>query len=198
MAPVPLPPRTLPFPRDIPSRFPAGATLDVDNVFVTSNGTVICNGTINGTVDGDVRYPSAVTVSVNQGGQSVASVPYGSTITITATMRRAQSNSINMLAELDTVDFYLGSVESGTKLNTTGVSVVDNSGTYTATLEITLNNENWKPSDTAKTITADFGGVAGTSGNGLISDTGSAELTVTKVSQTAPRRPLCPAARQTV
>ena len=168
---------------------PAGATLDVDNVFVTSNGTVICNGTINGTVDGDVRYPSAVTVSVNQGGQSVASVPYGSTITITATMQRAQSNSINMLAELDTVDFYLGSVESGTKLNTTGVSVVDNSGTYTATLEITLNNENWKPSDTAKTITADFGGVAGTSGNGLISSTGSAELTVTKVSQTAPAAP---------
>ena len=168
---------------------PAGATLDVSNVSVTNNGTIICNGTINGTVDGDVRYPSAVTVSVNQGGQSVASVPYGSTITITATMQRAQSNSINMLAELDTVDFYLGSVESGTKLNTTGVSVVDNSGTYTATLEITLNNENWKPSDTAKTITADFGGVAGTSGNGLISSTGSAELTVTKVSQTAPTAP---------
>ena len=168
---------------------PAGATLDVSNVSVTNNGTIICNGTINGTVDGDVRYPSAVTVSVNQGGQSVASVPYGSTITITATMQRAQSNSINMLAELDTVDFYLGSVESGTKLNTTGVSVVDNSGTYTATLEITLNNENWKPSDTAKTITADFGGVAGTSGNGLISSTGSAELTVTKVSQTAPAAP---------
>ena len=161
---------------------PAGATLDVSNVSVTNNGTIICNGTINGTVDGDVRYPSAVTVSVNQGGQSVASVPYGSTITITATMQRAQTNGINLIAELGYVNFYLGDT-SGTPLGTSEVKR-GSDGTYTATVEVTLTSDQWKPG--SYTITADFGGVAGTSSDGLLSSTGSATLTVTKASQTAP------------
>ena len=164
---------------------PAGATLDVDNVFVTSNGTVICNGTITGTIGGDVRYPSEVTVSVNQGGQSVASVPYGSTITITATMQRAQTNGINSIAELGYVDFYLGDT-SGTPLGTSEVKR-DSDGTYTATVEVTLTSDQWKPG--SYTITADFGGVTGTSGDGLIDSTGSAELTVTKGNLTAPAAP---------
>src|SRR5699024_666339 len=45
------------------------------------------------------------------------------------------------------------------------------------------------PSNSPYTITADFGGVAGGSGTGLLSNTGSAMLTVTKASQTAPDAP---------
>ena len=64
------------------------------------------------------------------------------------------------------------------------------SGTYTATLEVTLNDATkWIPSNSPYTITADFGGVEGTSVDGLLSNTGTATLTVTKGNQTAPDAP---------
>ena len=165
---------------------PAGATLDVSSVSAINNGTVICNGSISGTVGGDARYPSGVTVSLTQGEQDVTSASYGSTITITATMQRAQSNGINAIAELGTVDFYLGDT-SGTLLGT--ANVTGSEDTYTATLNVSLNDEQWKPSNSPYTITADFGGVADTSGDGLLPSTGTATLTITKGNQTAPTAP---------
>ncbi|MEE0747688.1 beta strand repeat-containing protein, partial [Evtepia sp.] len=175
---------------------PEGYTLTIENgetltiptgVTLNNNGTIICNGTINGTVGGDVRYPSAVTVSVNQGDQSVTSVAYGSTITITATMTKQIATNA-LTAAVRTVDFWLGEVDTGTKLGP--ANVTGSGSTYTATLEVTLNDATkWIPSNSPYTITADFGGVAGTSGDGLISSAGSATLTVTKGSQTAPDAP---------
>ena len=178
----------LEIPEDYNLTIESDQTLAVpENVTLTNNGTIFGYGTINGKVDGDVRYPSKVTVSLTQDGQNVASVSYGSTITITATMQRAQTNGINAIAELGYVNFYLGDT-SGASLGS--VKASDSGGAYTATLEVTLTGEQWKPNSTAYTITADFGGVAGTSsGGGLISSTGSATLTVTKVSQTAPDAP---------
>ena len=176
---------------------PEGYTLTIENgetltiptgVTLNNNGTIICNGTINGTVGGDVRYPSAVTVSVNQGDQSVTSVAYGSTITITATMTKQIATNA-LTAAVGTVDFWLGEVDTGTKLGS--ANVTGSGSTYTATLEVTLDDAtNWIPNDTPYTITADFGGVEGTSsGDGLISSAGSATLTVTKGNQTAPDAP---------
>ena len=157
------------------------------NGTLTNNGTIVDNGTINGTVSGDVRYPSRVTVSLTQGGQSVASVSYGSTVTITATMQRAQTNGINAIAELGYVNFYLGGTD-GTLLGSVNVTTGSN-GAYTAAL--TLNDNIWAKGFNigSNTITADFGGVAGTSGDGLLNSTGTATLTVTKASQTAPGAP---------
>ena len=154
---------------------------------LTNNGTIVDNGTINGTVSGDVRYPSRVTVSLTQGGQSVASVSYGSTVTITATMQRAQTNGINAIAELGYVNFYLGGTD-GTLLGSVNVTTGSN-GAYTAAL--TLNDNIWAKGFNigSNTITADFGGVAGTSSDGLLNSTGTATLTVTKASQTAPDTP---------
>ena len=154
---------------------------------LTNNGTIVDNGTINGTVSGDVRYPSRVTVSLTQGGQSVASVSYGSTVTITATMQRAQTNGINAIAELGYVNFYLGGTD-GTLLGSVNVTTGSN-GAYTAAL--TLDDNIWAKGFNigSNTITADFGGVAGGSGTGLVSGTGTATLTVTKGSQTAPGAP---------
>ena len=154
---------------------------------LTNNGTIVDNGTINGTVSGDVRYPSSVTVSLTQGGQSVASVSYGSTVTITATMQRAQTNGINAIAELGYVNFYLGGTD-GTLLGSVNVTTGSN-GAYTAAL--TLDDNIWAKGFNigSNTITADFGGVAGGSGTGLVSGTGTATLTVTKGSQTAPGAP---------
>ena len=153
---------------------------------LTNNGTIVDNGTINGTVGGDVRYPSSVTVSLTQGGQSVTSVSYGSAITITATMTK-QTATNALTAEVGTVDFWLGDVDTGTKLGGANVTATDS--TYTATL--TLNDEMWAKGFAigSNTITADFGGVAGTSGDGLLNSTGTATLTVTKASQTAPDAP---------
>ena len=154
---------------------------------LTNNGTIVDNGTINGTVSGDVRYPSRVTVSLTQDGQSVASVSYGSTVTITATMQRAQTNGINAIAELGYVNFYLGGTD-GTLLGSVNVTTGSN-GACTAAL--TLDDNIWAKGFNigSNTITADFGGVAGGFGTGLVSGTGTATLTVTKGSQTAPGAP---------
>ena len=183
---------TLTVPSGATLTIPKGVTLTNNGTInvsgtLTNNGTIVDNGSISGNVSGDVRYPSNVTVSLTQGGQSVEFVSYGSTITITSTMQRAQTNVINAIAELGTVDFYLGDT-SGTLLGTADVTS-SGSGTYTATL--TLNDEMWAKGFAigSNTITADFGGVAGTSGDGLLSNTGSAELTVTKASQTVPAAP---------
>ena len=164
---------------------PEGTTLDVSHVTVTNNGVVNCYGTINGKVGGDVRYPSGVTVAFSGEGVNNNTASYGSTITITATMQRAQTNGINAIADLGKADFYLGDVNGGTSLGSADVTGAG--GTYTATLEVTLTSDQWKPG--SYTITADFGGVAGTTGNGLVSGTGTTTLTVTKGSQTAPAAP---------
>ena len=186
-------------PADYTLTIENGKTLTIsEDVTLTNNGTIICNGTINGDVDGDVRYPSGVTVTISGEGVTSNTAPYGSTITITATMQRAQTNGINSIAELGYVNFYLGDT-SGTLLGTSEVKR-GTDGTYTATLEVTLDDAtNWIPNDTPYTITADFGGVEGTSsGDGLISSAGSATLTVTKGNQPAPTAPLCPAAQPPV
>ena len=93
-----------------------------------------------------------------------------------------------LTAAVGTVDFWLDEVDTGTKLGTAKVTSSE-SGTYTATL--TLNDEMWAKGFAigSNTITADFGGVAGGSGTGLVSSTGSATLTVTKGNQTAPTAP---------
>ena len=166
---------------------PEGTTLDVSKVTVANNGVINCNGTISGTISGDVRYPSSVTVSLTQGGQSVESVSYGSTITITATMTKQIATNA-LTAAVGTVDFWLGEVDTGTKLGTADITS-SGSGTYTATL--TLTDDMWANGFAIgiNTITADFGGVAGTSGDGLLPSTGTATLTVTKGNQTAPTAP---------
>ena len=167
---------------------PAGATLNVNSVSVTNSGTIICNGTINGTIGGDVRYPSGVTVTFGGEGVDNNTAPYGSAINITATMTK-QTATNALTAVEGTVDFWLGDVDTGTKLGTSEVKS-GSDGTYTATLTVTLNDATkWIPSNSPYTITADFGGVAGTSGTGLLSNTGTAMLTVTKASQTAPAAP---------
>ena len=174
---------------------PDGASLTVpEDTTLTNNGTILVQGgnyTNSGTLTGNPpTYPSTVTVSFSQGGQAVTSVPYGSTVTITATMEKAETAANALSADTGTVDFYLGAVEDGTKLNEDGVSVTQGSdGTCTATLEVTLDGENWKPSESPYTITADFGGYApegDESGDSLAPNTGSAELTVTKAEQSAP------------
>ena len=85
------------------------------------------------------------------------------------------------------MDFWLGDVDTGTKLGS--ANVTGTNGTYTATL--TLNDEMWAKGFAigSNTITADFGGVEGTTDTGLVSGIGTAELTVTKASQTAPAAP---------
>ena len=179
---------------------PAGSTLTIENgktltisegVTLTNNGTIICYGTINGDVGGDVSYASAVEVGISGDGVTHTgnsyTAQYNTQITITATMRRAQSNGVNALADIGKVDFYLGGT-GGTLLGS--VQVTSSGGAYTATLEVTLNDTTkWMPKDSPYTITADFGGVADTSGDGLLPSTGTATLTVTKGNQTAPTAP---------
>lgn len=137
---------TLTIPNGTTLTIPEGVTLtnngtiNVDGGTLTNDGTIANNGTINGTVSGDVRYPSSVTVSLTQGGQSVESISYGSAITITATVTKQIATNA-LTADVGTVDFWLDEVDTGTKLGTAKVTSSE-SGTYTATL--TLNDEMWQ------------------------------------------------------
>ena len=160
-------------------------TIPADGTLI-NNGTIFCYGTINGNVVGDVRYPSGVTVTFSGEGVNTSAASYGSTIAITATMTKQTATNALTAAE-GTVDFWLGAVDTGTELGS--ANVTSSGGTYTATL--TMNDEMWAKGFQigSNTITADFGGVADTSGDGLLPSTGTATLTVTKGNQTAPTAP---------
>ena len=160
-------------------------TIPADGTLI-NNGTIFCYGTINGNVVGDVRYPSGVTVTFSGEGVNTSAASYGSTIAITATMTKQTATNALTAAE-GTVDFWLGAVDTGTELGS--ANVTSSGGTYTATL--TLTDDMWANGFAIgiNTITADFGGVAGTSGDGLLPSTGTATLTVTKGNQTAPTAP---------
>ena len=135
---------TLTVPSGATLTIPEGVTLTNNGTInvsgtVTNSGTIICNGNISGTIGGDVRYPSGVTVSLIQDGQNVESVPYGSTITITATMTK-QTATNALTAVEGTVDFWLDDVDTGTKLGTSKVES-GSGGTYTATVVVTLSRD---------------------------------------------------------
>ena len=172
---------------------PEGASLTVpEGVTLTNNGTILVQGgtfTKNGTVSGNQpTYPSTVTVSFSQNGQAVTSVPYGSTVTITATMAMAETATDALEVDPGMVGFYLGEdTQSGILVGTDDVEIVN--GVYTAEVDVTLDDERGVTEVGTITITADFGGYApegDESGDSLAPNTGSAELTVTKAEQTAP------------
>lgn len=130
---------------------------------------------------GDSQSSSTVTVSVSQDGQTVTSVPYGSTVTITATMEKAETAANALSADTGKVDFYLGDANdtTGIKMDTGTVEFKD--GAYTASVEVTLDDEKGVTEVGAITITADFGGYApegDEDGDSLAPNTGSATLTV--------------------
>lgn len=165
---------------------PEGASLTVpEGKKLTNNGTILMQGgnyTNSGTLTGNQpTYPSTVTVSVSQDGASVASVPYGSTVTITATMEKVETAANALSADTGKVNFYLGDANdtTGIKLDTGTVEFKD--GAYTASVEVTLDDEKGVTEVGTITITADFGGYApegNESGDSLAPNTGSAELTV--------------------
>ena len=148
---------------------------------LTNSGTLFDNGTIEGSVSGNQpTYPSKVTVSFSQNGKQVTSVPYGSTVTITATMEKAETAANALSVDTGKVDFYLGDAnDTGIKVDTGTVEFED--GAYTASVDVTIDqNKGFLDAGTFK-FTADFGGYApdsGESGYGLTPNTGSAELTV--------------------
>ena len=74
--------------------------------------------------------------------QSVESVSYGSAITITATMTKQIATNA-LTAAVGTVDFWLGEVDTGTKLGTADITS-SGSGTYTATLTSPPTSAAWR------------------------------------------------------
>ena len=160
----------------------AGQTLVVgEGVTLTNNGTltnhgIIKNyGTITGTQpEGIVQDKhSTVIVTFEKDGQSITSADYGDTITIKATTAENSQNRMLRSATINTVDFYVGTGDNQTKLNTSAITVRDN----TATFDIMLTGENWKAG--TYTITAEYGG-----SNSLFESTGTTEFTVNKATPT--------------
>ena len=133
-------------------------------------------------------YPSTVKVSFSQNGEPVNSVPYGSTVTITATMEKAETATNALEVDPGMVGFYLGEdIQYGILVGTDDVEIVD--GVYTAAVDVTLDDEKGVTEVGTITITAVFGGYApegDKSGDSLVPNTGIAELTVTKAEQTVP------------
>lgn len=173
---------------------PSGASLIVpDGTTLTNNGTILMQGgtfTGNGTVSGNQpTYPSKVTVSFSQNGQAVTSVPYGSTVTITATMEKAETATNALSADPGKVDFYLGDANDTTGMKM-GIGTVEfEGGAYTASVDVTIGQDKGFNNAGTFKFTADFGGYApegDEGGDSLAPNTGSAQLTVTKAEQTEP------------
>ncbi len=162
-----------------------GKTLVIqEGVTLTNEGTITNNGSIlleggkiegSGSVTGSQPcYPTKVSVSFSKDGQSVTSVLYGSTVTITAKVTSG-SGAVNS----GTVTFYRGEVNDSNKLNEQPVAVTSGSATHT------ISALNWTPSD--YTITAAYSGVAGDDGGyGFAAGTGTGTLTVNKAAQATP------------
>ena len=133
---------------------------------LTGSGTVTNNdGTIN--VDNN-HFAANVSLSINPN-----SATYGSTVTLTATVTSGDNQAVTG----GTVYFYQGTDTTGTPLNSSGATVTNGTATY----ELSLNSNNWTPIDNPYTITAVY-----TPGqdSGLLSGSGTAQLTVTAVSYT--------------
>lgn len=131
-------------------------TINMNGGTLTNNGTIVNYGTINGTVGGNAPLvPSAVTVRANPD-----SVAYGGSVTLTANVVNAANG---------TVMFYHGTADNGTSLGSANVS------NGTATLNnVQINSTNGFTTG-PNTITAVYSG-----GNGLLGNSGTAELTVNK------------------
>ena len=165
---------------------PEDASLTVpEDTTLTNNGTILVQGgtfTKNGTVNGNQpTYPSKVTVSFSQKGQIVTSVPYGSTVTITATMEKAETAANALSADTGKVDFYLGDANDTTGMKM-GIGTVEfEGGAYTASVDVTIGQDKGFNNVGTFKFTADFGGYApdgDESGDSLAPNTGSAQLTV--------------------
>lgn len=159
-----------------------GKTLYVNsNVTLTNNGSITGYGTLDGDGDLDGSGTVADTIKNNLSKESEVKVDidpseavYGSTVTITAKISKKE-NALTR-AEQNKVNFYLGTVDNGTLLDSVDVS------NNTATLQVSLNDEKWTVGQ--HTITAEYGGSMT-----LKSESGTATLTVMAIQLSAPGNP---------
>lgn len=173
---------TLTVPEETYLTIPADVTLTLGREWYDEEDKLIVNGDIigSGTLDGDgvlegsgtiadtitnnLREKSAVEVSI------YPSEPvYGSNITITANISKV-TNTLTRAAAQNKVNFYLGTADNGTLLESVDVS------SNTATLQVSLNDEKWTAGQ--HTITAEYGGSMA-----LESKSGTASFTVIKADQ---------------
>ncbi len=133
-------------------------------VTLTNNGTINCYGNLTGKVGGTgkIYRTSQSAVAFWKDGVPVREAEYGDTIQIKVTAQKTPAKSLFRSAARDTVDFWLGEIGTGIKLNESPVGVQSNDdGTVTAVLSLKLSGDNWKiQNNTATnfTIYADFGG----------------------------------------
>lgn len=181
-------------PHEVTVVIPEGASLTVpQGTTLTNSGTILVQGgtfTNNGTVSGNQpTNPSKVTVSFSQDGQAVTSVPYGSTVTITATMEKAETAANALSADPGKVDFYLGDANDTTGMKM-GIGTVEfEGGAYTASVDVTIGQDKGFNNAGTFKFTADFGGYApdgDESGDSLAPNTGSAQLTGPKPAKPPP------------
>ena len=161
-------------PADYTLEIPEGVTLVVpDGVTIDNSGKITVEGTLTGRQNvvgnGTVNIKADAKVSVSVTGTGVTgsgdnfSVPYGSNITLTATISEA-TNALTRAAA-NQVEFFVGTGNNKTSLGTENVN-----GT-SATKQIILSGDTWKPGP--YTITAEYGG-----SDTLKKATGSTRLTV--------------------
>lgn len=163
---------TLTVPQNTTLTIPKGVTLTNRGTIngpgkLTGSGTVTNSGSISVSVN---DFAVSVDLSITSGGSTVTSVTYGSTVTLTATVTKNSGNVTD-----GTVTFYRGAA-TGIPLNSTPANVTDGTAKY----ELALKGDDWKPGDTAYTITAVY---TPASSSNLLSGSGTGILTVSKASQ---------------
>lgn len=173
---------TLTIPNGASLTVPAGSTLTNEGTITvesggtfTNGGTIENYGTISGNVGGNTpQTPANVSVSVAIGGSTVTSATLGSTVSITANISQASSNALTRAAA-NQVEFFVGTGNNRQPLGTVNVS--GNTATL-SNVSVTTDN-GWALGE--NTITAEYGG-----GSGLLGNSGTATLTVTRAQLDAP------------
>lgn len=163
---------------------PAGVTLVIpEGVTITGTGTLTGDGNLEGTgtiantINNKFLKTAEITVSIK--GTDVDesdgnySAPYNATISISAEVSKVQTNALTRTGANE-VSFYLGTADSGEWL---GTAPVTNGAAELQNVKISADN-GWNV-DTYQ-ITAEYGG-----GMTLAPETGTAQLTVMKIDQTA-------------
>ena len=163
---------------------PFNATLLENTVTVTPN-TGLAVGSYSETITvwtGDGSFHNVtVSLSVSKAdsevtpveGSATITATYGDTITLTAAVAKAATNSIALTAEQDMVDFYCGGILLGS------AEVTYNNDEYTeGTATLTYDTSNGGiPAGTTSTITAVYGGSVTLNG----SNTNSIKVTLNKI-----------------
>ncbi|MDD2978665.1 MAG: InlB B-repeat-containing protein, partial [Hespellia sp.] len=132
------------------------------NKKASTGGTVTITATSGGNYSGTVSKSFTIGKANSTAGLTVdksdKTYTYGDTITFTVNVGLPKAKLFARAAAINTVDFYLGTDTTGTKLNSSAITLTETGGTGTATFAYDTTKNTAIPFNDNITVTAVYGG----------------------------------------